>query len=1363
MKKYIIILSGLLFFLSNSINAQYVFRDMNITDGLADTEIRSISMLPDNRIVVGTKYVLDVYDGSSFLAYYHDRSKEYKWTNYKPPKEYYDSENRIWLKNYEYLLLFDLDTNQYLYNIDAILHEFGINKKLINIFIDDTQNYWFITEDKTVTFYDITKRESFVITSGDSDFTLQHGIPREITQYKNLYWIIYSDGLICCWDYTTKEFTHRDETFLSALDATADNLYIYTTDKDRLYMHTTDTGDLWLMLSRGVYFYNKMNKKWTEVCSIAGHSNFFTCMDLDQNGNVWVGTSASGLRFIDKNTLSVKTLEGILLENGNTVYNDIFSIFVDDYNGVWIGTLFKGLYYYHPSMRKFDMHRIASADISATTEDIWSFLETDDGKILVGAGKGLFSYNPANGSIERIYTKSIGDNICTSLYRDSKNRIWVSTFFNGIFCIDGATVRNYKNSSLGINSYPNSNNIRSTIEDKKGNIWSCALGGLCKLDEQSGNVEFLYKKHPQIESFSLLYNIYEVEDGILMVIGDKGVYYYDVNLDSIYIPDGENASNSKFPDYEMAYNCYHKDKRSLEWFGTINGLRIWDSEKNKLYILNSSETGLQSNIISAILEDNDGTLWISTVEGISSISVTEERGDYSFSCVNFSKIDGLDAGRFNRLSAIKASDGTMYFGGVYGFNSINSQNIMFNQSKPKAIFTSFSLFNSLISPLQEYNGRIILKQTINRTDKIVLNYDENFITLEFAGLNYVNPQRTYFKYKLENFDSNWNEIVTSGSGKVTYTELPSGTYRLVLYTANSDKIWSDQEAEITIEIKPPFWATTTAIIIYIILIILLLIVSFFYLQRRRKINLIRQQKIDKRRQKEELDQMKYRFFTNVSHEFRTPLTLIITPLEVLLKHERNEELKNKLSLIHNNARNLLLLVNQLLDFRKLEMNGEKLNLHKVDIRDFIQNIYNQFEYTVKEKGIGFILEIEIVFLLILYIDENKMQKVMSNLLSNALKYTPSGGVIGIIVNIAQKNNQEYLKISVTDTGCGISEKDKDRIFNRFYQVEDDDKAGLNVGSGIGLHLSKEYIQLHNGEIYVENLEEGGTVFTLLIPTTLKGNDRMKDAEDESYNQNQTIAVGAENKEIILIVEDNTEFRQFLVEQLSSMFRVIDAADGEKGEKLAIQKLPDLIISDLMMPKIDGIQLCKRLKNNIQTSHIPFVLLTARHSDEAKIEGYRAGADSYISKPFSLDVLLTRVKKLIEQQEIRKNLFQKNLEVTPSNITITSLDEEFVHKALLCVENNMNNIDYSVEDLSKDLALSRVHLYRKLQSITGRSPSDFIRSIRLKRAAQLLQKSQLNISEIAYEVGFNNPKYFTICFKEEFGVTPSLFKTTKENN
>ena len=790
-----------------------------------------------------------------------------------------------------------------------------------------------------------------------------------------------------------------------------------------------------------------------------------------------------------------------------------------------------------------------------------------------------------------------------------------------------------------------------------------------------------------------------------------------------------------------------------------NGLRIWDSKRQKLYVLDS-ENGLPNNSVSSILEDDYGILWVSCVNGISKIEVVEKPDRLDFSIINFSTIDGLQSGKFNERAALRASNGTFYFGGVYGFNSFNPHNIIFNQSKHKAVFTSLSLFNRNISPTKAYNGRVILPQSLNRVQEVVLKHNENFISLEFAGLNYTNPKRTYFRYKLLNFDTNWTEIITSGAGKVTYTELAPGNYKLIVYTANNDKVWSDAAADINIIIKPPFWATTIAYAFYLILFVGIVAWGISYLHRLEKKKLLKQQLINEQRQQKELEQMKYSFFTNVSHEFRTPLTLIITPLEAIIKSEKSEEMKARLSTIYLNAQSLLSLVNQLLDFRKLEMKGEKLKLYKINVNEFIQNVYDQFEYAVRNKELDFILETEVDSLTI-YLDENKIHKVMNNLLSNALKHTPQGGAISIIVSTVHKGSEDYLKISVSDTGSGIPEADREKIFDRFYQSEGNNQR---MGTGIGLHLTKEYIQLHQGEISVANQPGGGAVFSILIPTNLKGDESEKMAAHETQVQQLPQPDATQGTDqTLLVVEDNEAFRQFLVEQLSGTFTVIEAANGREGEEIALQKLPDLIISDLMMPHVDGITLCRRLKSNIQTSHIPFILLTARSSDEARVEGYEAGADSYISKPFSMDVLLTRIKNLIEQQQQRREIFQKNIEVSPGSITITSLDEEMVQKALNFVEKNMDNTDYSVEDLSQDIGLSRVHLYRKLQSITGQTPSDFIRSIRLKRAAQLLQSSQLNVSEIAYAVGFNTPKYFTKYFREEFGMTPSQYRTENIND
>lgn len=1332
------ILLILLLICSGNIYSQYVFRHLDIVDGLSDNQIRSLSILPDGRLGVRTASILNLYNSKTFEHFYQDRQKEYFWSYIKPPREYYDSEGLLWMKETGYLLLLDLKTNQFIYDIDNKLKSFGINQKLKDIFINDSKNYWFITEDNTVSFYDITAKELITITKGSDTFTREFGIPYEIAQYKNLYWIVYSSGLIRCWDEASREFVSQDTRFLNIISEAT----------NRIYIHPTSTGDIWLMYNFATFFYNRTDKTWKEVATISGPSNFFTCMDLDSAGNVWIGTSYSGLRYIDGKTFQVETIPHLEINTGGISDNDIHAIFVDNNDGLWVGTLFQGLYYYHPSMQKFRLIHTIQTNTSTTNEIVRCFLEDSDGTIWIGTANGLFRYYPKTGKTEKMFSDVISG-LCLSLYRDKSNRIWAGTFLSGFYCIEGSKIKSYNKSSLHLDKYPEQNISRAIYEDPSGRFWvSVKNKGVGELNLQTGEITMLCDKFPKIQIHSIIYNFYPVDENTFAAFGEKGIFYYNTKTDSIWVPDIDDPENPKFRDRNTKYYCIHKDRRSLEWFGTELGLRIWDDKKKKLYKIDV-DNGLPNNSISAIEEDDNGIFWISSANGITRIEVKQNADDYQFELLNFNTSDGLQSGKFYDRSSLKSKDGILYFGGVHGFNTFNPEKIAYNSSKNTPIFTSLRLFNSPIKENEEYNKHIILNQPINLTKEIILNYKENFITLEFAGLNYVNPSRTYFRYKLENFDKDWNEIITDGLGSVTYTGLPPGEYKLIVYTANNDKIWNDQPSEMRIIIKPPFWATPAAYSLYMLLILLILYFGISYYLKRKK------QKMEQH-QKEELDQMKFRFFTNISHEFRTPLTLIMTPLSTLIAQEKEEKTKSKLSSIYKNAEDMLSLINQLLDFRKLEMGGEKLKLDLDDFIKFIRYTYISFNEAAANKGIDFTFESECEQLYI-WFDKNKVKKIINNIYSNALKFTPAGGYISTSVKQIENNGEKMIRIDISDTGCGIQEKDLNTIFERFYQGTNNEPG--KVGSGIGLHLAKEYIQLHEGKIEVNSKVKEGSTFTIYIPTYLTGNkniNKTKDATGTEIKQEESAPA-----KTILIVEDNFEFRHFLTEQLHDRFNVLEAGDGEEGEKLANNNSPDLIISDLMMPKLNGLELCQRLKTNIQTSHIPVILLTARLSDEAKIESYKAGADSYISKPFNFEVLLTRIEMLIEQQEKRKKLFHKTIEITPSTITNTSLDEEFVKKALLLVEKNINNTEYSTDDLSSDIGMSRSALYRKFESITGLTPNEFIRSVRLKRAAQLIKDSQYNISEIAMMVGFNTIKYFNRHFKDEFGMTPSQYRINEK--
>lgn len=1317
---------------------QYKFRLIDIVDGLSDNQIRGLSITPDGRIAVRTASIMNIYNGTTFEYFHYDKKQKYVWNYNRPTKEYYDNQGRIWMKELGYLLLLDLNTNKFNYNISEELATLGITKHLKNLFIDDSKNYWFLTEDNTFTFYDTTQSKLITIEDGQSDFTKLYGIPMELTQYKNLCWIVYSSGLIRCWDYTSHEFIFQETRFLNIIgDFT-----------DRIYIHPDSVGNIWLMYNNAVYFHHRINRDWKEVATIKGISNFFTCMDMDNDGNVWVGTSKSGLRYIDGKTFEVTHLPGMRLINGGIQDNDIYTLFIDPNNGIWIGTLFQGLCYYHPSMQKFQLIQTINTGTQITNETIRCFLEEEDGTVLIGSGDGLYRFYPESKKVERLFKEQIND-LCLSIRKDHSGRIWVGTYLGGFFCIEGKQIRQYLRSSINLEKDPNQNISRCIYEDTDGRFWASVTGGVGQIDPVSGKMLYmLADKYPEIKDYTLIYHLYPINDETFAALGDKGIYYYNTKQDSLYIPGTDN------PDFEqnIKYFGILKDTRGLEWFATEDGIRVWD--KTKLYKLTVTE-GLPNNEISSLLEDDNGVIWASTLNGICKIAPIQSNDTYNFSIVNFGISDGLQWGKFYDHSALKTKDGTLYFGGAHGFNYFDPNKIIYNNSKNKPVLTAFRIFNSLIKEEEKYNGKIILKEPINKTKQITLKYNQNFITFEFAGMNYVNPSQTYYKYMLKNFDEDWNEISGNELGKATYTGLRPGKYNFIVYTANNDKVWGEIPYELTIIITPPFWATSYAIIIYIILSIAIFIYILKRYQRRTQKKILKEKEIYE--QKIKLDLMKFQFFTNISHEFRTPLTLILTPLETLIKQQSDMVLKKKLDSIYQNAHLLLSLVNQLLDFRKLEIKGEKVLFKTGNIIQFIKDIYLQFKELSTTKNIDFTLETSVDYLLINY-DHDMMYKIINNLLSNAFKFTPQNGHIQLTVNKADRNDKEYIMIEVSDTGCGIDEKDLPHIFERFYQIKDDNAP---AGSGIGLHLVKEYARLHNGDITVSSQINIGSTFTVYIPVDLpKSNDKNHQEEKEEKNEINDIIPNTKEKDDrkkLLVVEDNDEFRNYLTEQLSECYRVIDASNGEEAEKLILSEYPDLIISDLMMPKMDGIELCQRVKSNIQTSHTPFILLTARTSDESKMEGYEAGADSYISKPFSFELLCIRIKKLIEQQENRKMLFHKTIEITPSSITTTSLDEELVRKALHFVEENIDNPEYSIEDLSKDLGLSKTHLNRKLQSIVDLTPLQFIRSIRLKRAAQLLTNSQYNINEISYMAGFNTLKYFNSHFKEEFQMTPSQYR------
>lgn len=848
----------------------------------------------------------------------------------------------------------------------------------------------------------------------------------------------------------------------------------------------------------------------------------------------------------------------------------------------------------------------------------------------------------------------------------------------------------------------------------------------------------------------------EIKPGQLIIGGQNGLFGYEITRKKLQ----RLAWIVPWERYSTKYNCAYAEGTSV-WIGTQNGLICHDFRTKETLRL-STENGLPNNCIQGIAADAEGKLWVSTSNGIGRIN---RNADGTFSIARLDGKDGVQYGEMMEQSITAMPDGHVYVGGLNGITDIAPQATDYGHENLRPTLVGLRVMNHPINNEGTFRDRQLLPEGLSYTRHLYLKYNENFIEMKFSALDYDTPQHTHYRYRLEGVDKTWN-LTSEPTGICTasYTSLTPGTYTLQVQAAMGSTPWG-AAAEWQITVEPPLWKTWWAYAIYLIAALALLyyIIELYIAYKRSR--MMAEQENLKRQKEQHLDELKFRFFTNISHELRTPLALIITPLELLIRKAGDSALKSELEKILGNARDLLRLVNQLLDFRRLEQKGEQLKLSTVQIKPFIEDNVNHFGSLAHEQHIGLSCECAFGQEDLFRLDAEKMTRVLNNLLSNAMKFTPEGGFITVQAGWQESSpageGPSGIRITVSDTGIGIPAEDLKNIFVRFYQSEGTQSHPVNTGSGIGLHLVKGYMDLHKGEITVESTPGKGTCFTLLLPAQLP----------QTASSDSQAAIGSTlpdtekapespvpegNKVTVLVAEDNEQFRTFMKDLLGQDFTVLTAADGQEGLAMAREYGPDLIISDVMMPHMDGYTFCRAVKDNVQCCHIPFILLTAKNSSESRSGAYEAGADSFIAKPFDIDVLHSRIRQLLEQRERRLASFRKGTHINPKEITITSLDEKLIQKALECIEKNMDNTEYNVEALSTDMGLERSSLYRKMQAIAGQTPTEFMRSIRLKRAARLLESGQYSVQEISWMVGFNTPRYFSSYFKEMFGMTPSAY-------
>ena len=1297
----------LLLFVTSWLCAQnhYVFSPIDSNNGLSENRVRYITQLPDSRIIVMTDGVYNLYDGTSFRYIHFNDSNRYSLPNYSAfHRTYTDADGLLWIKEYRTLKIFDTNSEHFISNLNHILHKRGVTDSLTNYFMDNHGNAWFLTQkDELLLMRNGEKQASLFLSNISQQGMSGDDLLLDLAVHQTQIFLIYQSGAIHCFDLNTRNEIFRNNPIAHEKEGEYNQIAIATIHEESLFL--IRNGNKGALLH-----YNIKSQQWETLLK----TNYWIhALSFDLEGNIWLSCS-QGLWLINKNLRDKQHIAQLPLIDGKIVETSINTHYSDNQGGIWLGTVNHGIFYYHPDRFKFkNIGKALFEQKDLHNLQINCFAEREK-DLLIGTPNGLFCYSPSSPTLT-LSTEVPYDIDCQSMLRDSQGNVWL--------CGGGGGVGLYRFNPAGAKHFQYSTGTTYYVyENPDSSLYLCLGTGLGQLNPQTGT----YTQLESTRELSVVYQMAEYGQNALIGIADAGVFIYNRQKDSLYVCETFQKDRPEiFRQNNHRYNCIFTDHRGFTWFGTEDGLSVWNPKQKQLRIFHT-EDGLINNRIQSITEDYAHRIWISTANGISLIRLT---GDNEYAFHNYNHYDGVITNEFRERSVYITQSGSILWGGIDGFNEINlSRSNRNQQTLSKPLLVKFFLFGKEVKP-----------QSAVSTQPIVLNYDQNFVSFDFSALNYINPTQTYYRYRLEGVDAIWNEIAaTEGIGKISYTNLSPGTYTLRVYAANNDKVWSEDCATIQLTIHPPFWKTPLAYIFYlcVILSILYLISSYYLKQKKKRIE---------QEQKENLDKMKFRFFTNISHELRTPLSLILTPLDALLKKMEAGTQKEQLTGVYRNVNDLLKIVNQLLDFRKLEMTGETLHPSYCNIPEFVDWVATPFETLAQDKEITFTRTYSIKNLYA-YIDKDKLQKIINNLLSNASKFTPQGGSIQLFLekSTMPQTGATAFCIQVKDTGCGIPEKELPHIFTRFYQVKGNESP--QAGSGIGLHLVHEYVQLHKGEIHVESQSKQGTTFSLYLPIQ---------TSNKEVEQQAAPVYEAGNRPTLLIVEDNDEFRTFMSSQLSEQYTVIEATNGAEGLQKVQDLHPDLVISDVMMPEIDGMELCNRLKKEIETSHIPIIILTARSSDESQIEGYKSGADAYISKPFNMDILLLRISNLLEQQKERKDLFKKAIIIQPDSIATTSVDEKLITKAIQCVEQNLSNTLYSVEQLSKEMHMDRTGLYRKLLAITGQTPSAFIRSIRLKKAAQLLAQG-LSVSEVADLVGFGTMSYFSKCFQEEFGVKPSAY-------
>lgn len=1319
----------------------YQFKHLEVSDGLSNNSVNTICKDRDGFMWFGTTTGLNRYDGYTFKIYQHAENDPGSLPDNYITDIVEMPDGRFWVNTGRGYVLFDKEQDCFITDVTGFMKNLESGGVPEQVFVDREGNTCLsVAGEGCYRYKEGGKRLFFSYVEHSLP---EHGVT-QIAECSDGLLLIYNTGLLVCLDRATLAIKWQSDEIKKYIPAGKTIEFSLFVDRDNC---------IWAYSLMGIWAYDCGTKSWrTDLTAIwsSRPDVIIHAVAQDIEGRIWVGKDYDGIDVLEKETGKVTSLVAHD-DNGRSLpHNTIYDLYADRDGIMWVGTYKKGVSYYSESIFKFNMYEWG---------DITCIEQADENRLWLGTNDhGILLWNRSTGKAEPFWRDAEGQlpNPAVSMLKSKDGKLWVGTFNGGLYCMNGSQIRSYKE---GVGNALASNNVWALVEDDKGRIWIASLGGgLQCLEPVSGTFETYTSSNSALLENNVTSLCWVDNNTLFFGTANQGVGMMDMRTREIKKIQGQSGNVKLSND---AVNHVYKDSRGLVWIATREGLNVYDTRRHVFLDL-SPVAEAKGNFIAAITEDQERNMWVSTSRKVIRVTVASDgKGSYLFDSRAYNSEDGLQNCDFNQRSIKTLHNGIIAIGGLYGVNVFAPDHIRYNKMLPNVMFTGLSLFDEAVKVGQSYGGRVLIEKELNDVENVEFDYKQNIFSVSFASDNYNLPEKTQYMYKLEGFNNDWLTLPL-GVHNVTFTNLAPGKYVLRVKAINSDGYVGIKEATLGIVVNPPFWMSWWAYLLYAVGLVIVLFLARYRMLKREREKFHLQQIENEVAKNEEINNMKFRFFTNVSHELRTPLTLIISPLEGMLKETTDELQSTRLQLMYRNAQRLLHLVNQLLDFRKGEMSTHQLSLSEGDIISYVHSVCNSFLLMADKKHIQFSFFSGIDTFSMAF-DADKVGKIVMNLLSNAFKFTPEGGRVTVMIEHVA-GTPDILEIKIADTGIGISDVDKEHIFERFYQAG---HKGVEetTGNGIGLSLVRDFVTLHEGEVKVFDNIGMGSVFVIQFPVKhvetqvqLPEETGMPagDEEDKEMKEEAREETERKNFPLLLIVDDNEDFRIFMRYSLELQYRVKLAVNGKEAWEMMQEELPDLVISDVMMPQMDGNELCRLIKQDKRTAHIPVILLTARQNTEAKLEGLQTGADDYVTKPFNMTILVLRIRKLIELSRYHR-VTQGMIDPAPSEIVITSLDEKLIEKAIKYVEDNMSRTELSVEELSRELGMSRVHLYKKLLQITGKTPIEFIRVIRLKRAAQLLRESQLHVSEVAFEVGFNNPKYFSRYFKDEFGVLPSVYQ------